>query len=348
MVASGPSHAKGIVPDPGGTAGSGRYLCENGSWATPIITQLQGNAVAATTPLDTQVLAWSTANSQWQPTAAGGAGANASQLQGYNLAATAPTNNQVLLWNTVAAQWQPGSAGSTLGAADISAPIYASASGTNTLTASLSPAITGYVIGTEYLLLSPNTNTASVTVALNGISPAVTIKKVQGGVTTNLVAGDIQAGQIICLVYDGTNMQLVSGLGNGAPASAALLGTDSSSRLVAVAAPVWQTPTFANSWANYGWDTPVAAYCKTADGELRLRGSITPGSASSTGYVQPFAALPAGYRPAVQSQATVTRFPGGVDPPAVLFLQIDSSGNITITPTYAGDACVIDCRIPLY
>jgi hypothetical protein len=35
MGASGASHAAGIVPDPGATAGSTRYLCENATWATP-------------------------------------------------------------------------------------------------------------------------------------------------------------------------------------------------------------------------------------------------------------------------------------------------------------------------
>ncbi|WP_208866727.1 hypothetical protein [Burkholderia reimsis] len=33
--ASGSSHAPGGVPDPGSTAGSTRYLCENGTWAVP-------------------------------------------------------------------------------------------------------------------------------------------------------------------------------------------------------------------------------------------------------------------------------------------------------------------------
>ncbi len=35
MGASGPTHAAGAVPDPGATAGSSRYLREDGTWATP-------------------------------------------------------------------------------------------------------------------------------------------------------------------------------------------------------------------------------------------------------------------------------------------------------------------------
>lgn len=35
FVGSGASHAPGAVPDPGSTAGSTRFLCEDGTWATP-------------------------------------------------------------------------------------------------------------------------------------------------------------------------------------------------------------------------------------------------------------------------------------------------------------------------
>ena len=35
FVASGPSHTSGLVPDPGATTGTTRYLCENGLWSVP-------------------------------------------------------------------------------------------------------------------------------------------------------------------------------------------------------------------------------------------------------------------------------------------------------------------------
>jgi hypothetical protein len=38
MVGSGPGHASGLVPDPGATAGTSRFLCENGTWANPSTT----------------------------------------------------------------------------------------------------------------------------------------------------------------------------------------------------------------------------------------------------------------------------------------------------------------------
>jgi hypothetical protein len=46
MGASGASHAAGIVPDPGATAGSTRYLNENATWATITAAQVT-NAVSA-------------------------------------------------------------------------------------------------------------------------------------------------------------------------------------------------------------------------------------------------------------------------------------------------------------
>lgn len=38
FVASGSSHAKGAVPDPGSTAGTTKYLCEDGTWSLPSST----------------------------------------------------------------------------------------------------------------------------------------------------------------------------------------------------------------------------------------------------------------------------------------------------------------------
>ena len=36
MGASGPSHAGGLVPDPGATQGTTKYLREDGTWAEPV------------------------------------------------------------------------------------------------------------------------------------------------------------------------------------------------------------------------------------------------------------------------------------------------------------------------
>lgn len=86
-----------------------------------------------------------------------------------------------------------------------------STSGTDTYTATLSPAITSYVNGQRVYLKFTNANTGAATINLNGLG-AKSIKK-SGG--TDLAAGDISANQILCLVYDGTNFQVVGGGGGG-------------------------------------------------------------------------------------------------------------------------------------
>lgn len=40
FVGSGTNHSGGLVPDPGGSAGTTKYLCENGNWETPLNTNL--------------------------------------------------------------------------------------------------------------------------------------------------------------------------------------------------------------------------------------------------------------------------------------------------------------------
>jgi hypothetical protein len=87
---SGNTHAPGIVPDPGSTAGSTRFLREDGVWmvpsggsgssggvqiggdiggtlAVPVVTGIQGKAVAATAPTNAQVLIWNTSLSEYVP-----------------------------------------------------------------------------------------------------------------------------------------------------------------------------------------------------------------------------------------------------------------------------------------
>ena len=57
---SGNNHSRGLVPDPGSTAGTSKFLCENGSWATPTDTNthwtadlILGNAASSTSDATT-------------------------------------------------------------------------------------------------------------------------------------------------------------------------------------------------------------------------------------------------------------------------------------------------------
>ena len=81
-------------------------------------------------------------------------------------------------------------------------------SGTDTITASLSPAITAYVTGMKVAILAGGTNTGAATINLNSVG-AKSIKKYKAGGTA-LVAGDITTGGIYALYYDGTNFQLLN------------------------------------------------------------------------------------------------------------------------------------------
>lgn len=82
------------------------------------------------------------------------------------------------------------------------------AAGTDTYTATLSPAITAYATGQKFQVLFTNANTGAATLNFNSVGAKAIIKS--GSVA--LVAGDIPAGAILLLAYDGTNLQL---LGSG-------------------------------------------------------------------------------------------------------------------------------------
>lgn len=75
-------------------------------------------------------------------------------------------------------------------------------SGTDTITASVTPAITAYAAGQCFRFIAGGTNTGAATLNLNSVG-AADIKKGPDG-TTALAAGDITAGGIYTVVYNGT------------------------------------------------------------------------------------------------------------------------------------------------
>jgi hypothetical protein len=89
----------------------------------------------------------------------------------------------------------------------------ADAGSTDTYVATLFPAPVAYDTGQHYRFKANTANTGACTVNFNGLG-AKTIKKAAGGITTDLADNDIRAGQWVDLVYDGTNMQMQSLLGN--------------------------------------------------------------------------------------------------------------------------------------
>lgn len=86
------------------------------------------------------------------------------------------------------------------------AKISATASGTNTYTASINPGITAYVNTQQFFIKFTNANTGAVTLNLNGIGAVAIVKNTSAA----LAAGDILAGQILCLAYDSSNFQVIN------------------------------------------------------------------------------------------------------------------------------------------
>jgi hypothetical protein len=84
------------------------------------------------------------------------------------------------------------------------AKVSAVASGTNTYTATISPAITAYASTQRFFITFTNENTGASTLNLNSLG-VKTITK-QGAA---LGKGDILSGGIYIVAYDGTNFQLL-------------------------------------------------------------------------------------------------------------------------------------------
>jgi hypothetical protein len=103
---------------------------------------------------------------------------------------------------------------------DIYTSYVVSTSGTDTYTATPSPAIAAYITNTHYFIKFVNTNTTAVTLNLNSLG-AIAVKK---NGSTALGAGDITANQILHLLYDGTNFQIVGSFADGASYTAASFG----------------------------------------------------------------------------------------------------------------------------
>ena len=86
------------------------------------------------------------------------------------------------------------------------------------ITLTPSPAITAYAAGQEFHFIAGGTNTTAVTVNVSGLG----VKNITKNGTTALGAGDIVSGQLVRIMYDGTQFQ------KGTPASGGLTGPGSS------------------------------------------------------------------------------------------------------------------------
>ena len=79
-----------------------------------------------------------------------------------------------------------------------------SAAGTNTYTTSIT-GITVYTTNQQFFMLFTNANTSAATININSLGAKSIVKNASSA----LVGGEIIAGEILCLQYDGTNFQIV-------------------------------------------------------------------------------------------------------------------------------------------
>jgi hypothetical protein len=149
-------------------------------------------------------------------------------------------------------------------------------SGTDTLTALGTPTLTAYATGNTFYFVAAATNTTSVTLNVDGLGA----KAVTRHGSTALVAGDILAGEVCLVVYDGTRFQLLN------PASYTNLNV---SGVLSLAAGAVGTPSLAASGdPNTGvWFPAADTVALSTGGTERMRldssGNLGIGTSSPSG-----------------------------------------------------------------
>lgn len=76
---------------------------------------------------------------------------------------------------------------------------------TDTYTATMTPTVTSYDVGQAYSVQFVNGNTGAATINMDGVGVAPVVR----ADATPLVAGDIEGGQFLILVYDGADFQAI-------------------------------------------------------------------------------------------------------------------------------------------
>lgn len=99
--------------------------------------------------------------------------------------------------------------------------LLSNVTGTNAIAATASPTITSYSTGAAYSFIAVNTNTGAATLSIDGL----TAKNITKAGSNALVAGDIQAGMLVYVHYDGTRFQMIgNAVYGGSVTNAAISG----------------------------------------------------------------------------------------------------------------------------
>jgi hypothetical protein len=94
----------------------------------------------------------------------------------------------------------------TLGQVQASTTKLVTVTGTDTITGTLSPALTAYTAGQMFYFVAGGANTGAVTLNIDSLGSRNMTR--EGSVA--LVAGDILSGEVCVVVYDGTRFQLLN------------------------------------------------------------------------------------------------------------------------------------------
>jgi hypothetical protein len=86
------------------------------------------------------------------------------------------------------------------------AKLITSVSGADTVTGIMSPTLTAYAAGQLFYFVAAGANTGAVTLNIDGLGA----KAVTRDGSTALAAGDIQSGEMVVVIYDGTRFQMIN------------------------------------------------------------------------------------------------------------------------------------------
>jgi hypothetical protein len=118
---------------------------------------------------------------------------------------------------------------------------FLTASGTDTITATVSPSLTAYAVGQMFAFVAANTNTGAVTINISSLGA----KSITKSGTTALIASDLTANYLYVIVYDGTQFQLV-GVSSSTFATLTVTGvltlSGSGIQLLSTGTGAWQPP----------------------------------------------------------------------------------------------------------
>lgn len=157
-----------------------------------------------------------------------------------------------------------------------SAPLWGGTAGgtADALTVTLTPAIAAYAAGQRFAFLSASVNTGAATLNVNGVGTK-NIRKGTG--STALVAGDIPAGTIVEVIYDGTQFVLQRGpaiptSASGVPGTFALINPGDNTAVTLPAGGYWK-------WFVYTFST-VGGTWQATDGGIAVGGSVVRSASS--------------------------------------------------------------------